>query len=71
MLDAWINNHECREAAQMPEHAVTLFRATSHLPGAVEAWRSFTTRAKELRPEWEYYQYTEVAELLPAPTAEQ
>ncbi|MEV7068598.1 hypothetical protein AB0N97_38365 [Streptomyces collinus] len=71
VLDAWINNHECREAAQMPEHAVTLYRATAHLPGAVEAWRTFTTRAKELRPEWEYYQYTEVAELLPAPAAEQ
>lgn len=71
VLNAWIDNVQCREASQMPEHALTLYRATSHLPGAVEVWRTFTTRAKELRPDWAYYHYTEVAALLPAPAAEQ
>ncbi|MGW1807190.1 hypothetical protein [Streptomyces sp. NPDC002078] len=67
LLNAWVNNVDCREAAEMPENALTLYRATVHLPGAVEAWRAFTTRAKEFRSDWEYYHYTEVAAQLPPP----
>jgi len=70
VLNAWVNSVDCREASQMPEHALILYRATAHLPGAVEAWRSFTTQAKELRPDWEYYHYPEVAAQLPPPPAQ-
>ncbi|RBM22968.1 hypothetical protein [Streptomyces sp. PT12] len=71
LLHAWIDNDQCRVASKMPEHALALYRATARLPGAAEAWRNFTTQAKELSPDWEYYQYTEVAALLPPPTAGQ
>lgn len=45
-------------------NVIALYRTTAHILGAVEAWRTFTTRAKELR-HWEPYHYTEVAALQP------
>jgi hypothetical protein len=66
LLDAWIDNDQCREAAKMPEHALALYHATVHLPGAQEAWRNFTSRAKELSSDSEYYHYAEVAAQIPS-----
>jgi len=43
-LRSWANNNQCREASGMPDLAVALFRATSHLrPGDLPLWRQFLT----------------------------
>ncbi|WP_042435532.1 hypothetical protein [Streptacidiphilus anmyonensis] len=65
ILDAWAETYDCRMAAAMPRHAVTLYRATRQLPSAPETWRNFVARVDALAAEGEeYYRYPELAALL-------
>lgn len=69
-LSHWVDNSQCREASGMPEIALMLFHATSHLGGArVEAFREFLVKAKDKLKEGqepdeykEYYAYPALAD---------
>jgi hypothetical protein len=58
-LTAWANNSECREAAQMPDLAVALFRITAHLgAGQAAAFVTFLGEVQGLAKQGDsYYRY--------------
>jgi len=67
-LAAWVDNYECRTAAQMPELALTLFRNTARLGTAQAAvFVDFLTRVQSLADEGDsYYRYPALEEALRA-----
>lgn len=67
-LAAWANNSECREAAQMPDLAVSLFRSTSHLgAGQAAAFATFLGEVQAQAKQGDsYYRYPALEALLRA-----
>ncbi|MFI6031607.1 hypothetical protein [Amycolatopsis magusensis] len=59
VLTVWADNDQCRMASQMPELAVTLYRATAHLGGGqVSAFVTFLEKVQSLTTEDDtYYRY--------------
>ncbi len=57
-LAAWCDNEQCRQAADMPALAVSLFHGTAHL-GQVRSmvFGEFLTNVRTLEGEGEYYSY--------------
>lgn len=58
-LTAWAGNSQCREASQMPELAVSLFRSTSHLgTGQAAAFTTFLAEVQAQANQGDsYYRY--------------
>ncbi|MEU0884784.1 hypothetical protein ABZ345_39845 [Lentzea sp. NPDC005914] len=65
-LDKWASNNQCREAAQMPELAVALYRNTGHLgPARGKAFVDFLAAVQALADEGDsYYRYPALEEAL-------
>lgn len=67
-LTNWADNSQCREAAQMPELSVALFRGTAHLgPAQAKAFVDFLARVQSLAKKGDsYYRYPALEEVLGA-----
>jgi hypothetical protein len=66
LLEAWAENYECRTASDMPGFAMNLYLVTSRSHPVPAVWWKFVHRVRELAgPEDTYFNYEEVARLLP------
>jgi hypothetical protein len=67
VLIAWCDNDQCRQAAAMPNLAVELFAATTHVGSAqCSIWQEFLTRVREIEPQDSCYRYEGVETVLHA-----
>ncbi|MGW2214131.1 hypothetical protein ACWCSD_04015 [Nonomuraea sp. NPDC001684] len=64
-LNGWLENTDCRTAADMPQLAVLLFHRTSHLgPQRAPVFGEFLTNVRALEGESDYYSYPALHEAL-------
>jgi hypothetical protein len=66
VLDAWVENDQCRIASGMPPLSVDFYLATRHLrPGDLPIWRGFIDAVRKHEDATSHYTYTKLEELLP------
>jgi hypothetical protein len=66
-LDAWCDNDQCRQAAEMTTLAVYLFHGTAHLgPTRAPVFGKFLTDVREIEGAGDYYSYPALEQALSA-----
>jgi hypothetical protein len=64
-LDAWCENGQCRQAAEMTSLAVSLFHATAHLgPARGPVFAEFLANVRAIEPIGDYYSYPALGQAL-------